>query len=63
MSLERKILNFMDSGNRFKASTLKKHLSDKFDEGKEEIEDAIRKLEKNGDVYRPRKGRLKRLNN
>jgi len=53
----------MDSGNRFKTSTLKKHLSDKFDEEKDEVEDAIRKLEKNGDVYRPRKGRLKRLNN
>lgn len=55
-TLERNILNWMSEGSRYRLSNFKDFISDRFDSSVDEVEDALRKIEKNGDVYRPRPG-------
>lgn len=55
-TLERNILNWMSEGSRYRLSNFKDFISDRFDSSVDEVEDALRKIEKNGDVYRTRPG-------
>jgi hypothetical protein len=60
-TLEREILNFMSSEARFDLSRFKSFISKRFDAEKDEVDEAIRVLEKDGEIYRPESGRITRL--
>jgi hypothetical protein len=60
-SLEAEIIGFMSRGSVFDLSRFKSFISKRFDAEKEDVDEAIRVLEKDGAIYRPESGRVTRL--
>lgn len=59
--LEADIIGFMSRESVFQISKFKRYISDRFDVEISEVEDSIRRLEKEGEIFRPQSGRITRL--
>lgn len=58
MSIERKVRRVLASGEKFHEDKFKTYMSEVEDVSEEEVQEAIRELEKDGDIFRPREDQV-----